>query len=76
MCVYRHAISGLAVGIFIEEDFVQVRLETGPAGASAVPVFRKSGLVSSMVYGHGMVRIPAELEGLEEGAEVEVELLP
>jgi molybdopterin molybdotransferase len=41
----------------------------------AVPVFRKSGLVTAMVRGRGMVRVPPEREGLEAGELVEVDLL-
>ena len=41
----------------------------------AVPVFRKSGLVSAMVRGRGMVRVAPEREGLEAGELVEVDLL-
>ena len=56
------------------EDFVQVSIEEGMEGQRAVPVFRKSGLVSAMVLGDGMVRIPREREGLEEGEKVTVEV--
>jgi molybdopterin molybdotransferase len=57
------------------EDFYQVSLRPGPAGMEAVPVFRKSGLVTAMVRGRGMVRVPPEREGLEAGELVEVDLL-
>jgi molybdopterin molybdotransferase len=57
------------------EDFYQVTLRRGAAGMEAVPVFRKSGLVTAMVRGRGMVRVPPEREGLEAGELVEVDLL-
>lgn len=57
------------------EDYYQVTLRPGPAGMEAVPVFRKSGLVTAMVRGRGMVRVPVEREGLEAGELVEVDLL-
>jgi molybdopterin molybdotransferase len=57
------------------EDFYQVTLRPGPGGTEAVPVFRKSGLVTAMVRGRGMVRVPPEREGLEAGEVVEVDLL-
>ena len=57
------------------EDYYQVTLRPGPGGMEAVPVFRKSGLVTAMVRGRGMVRVPAEREGLEAGELVEVEIL-
>jgi len=58
------------------EDFYQVRLLRGKDGLTAEPVFRKSGLVTAMVRGDGMVRVPPECEGLEAGEEVEVEVYP
>jgi molybdopterin molybdotransferase len=56
------------------EDFYQVRLAREDDGLVAEPVFRKSGLVSAMVRGVGMVRVPPESEGLEEGEQVDVEV--
>lgn len=57
------------------EDCYQVTLRAAPEGTEAVPIFRKSGLVTAMVRGRGMVRVPPEREGLERGELVEVELL-
>jgi molybdopterin molybdotransferase len=57
------------------EDYYQVTLRTAAGGMEAVPVFRKSGLVTAMVRGRGMVRVPPEREGLEAGELVEVDLL-
>jgi molybdopterin molybdotransferase len=57
------------------EDYYQVALRPGAAGMEAVPVFRKSGLVTAMVRGRGMVRVPPDREGLEVGELVEVDLL-
>jgi molybdopterin molybdotransferase len=57
------------------EDYYQVTLRPGADGMEAVPVFRKSGLVTAMVRGRGMVRVPPEREGLEAGELVEVEIL-
>ena len=56
------------------EDFVQVALTAEGGERIARPVFRKSGLVISMVRGSGMVRVPRSSEGLEEGTEVDVEV--
>jgi molybdopterin molybdotransferase len=50
------------------EDYVRVRLENG----RAIPLFGKSGLLNTLVQSEGMVRIPAESEGLEAGITVEV----
>ena len=50
------------------EEYVRVRLE----GEKAVPLLGKSGLVNTLVQSDGMIRIPAELEGLEAGEVVEV----
>jgi molybdopterin molybdotransferase len=57
------------------EDYYQVTLRPGAGGMEAVPVFRKSGLVTAMVRGRGMVRVAPEREGLEAGELVEVDLL-
>ncbi len=56
------------------EDFCQVRLEQDGGELAAVPIFRKSGLITSMVGGDGMVRIPGDREGLEAGEKVTVEV--
>ncbi len=50
------------------EEYVRVRIENG----SAIPLFGKSGLLNTLVKSTGLVRIPAECEGLEKGAAVEV----
>ena len=57
------------------EDYYQVALRPGAGGMEALPVFRKSGLVTAMVRGRGMVRVAPEREGLEAGELVEVDLL-
>jgi molybdopterin molybdotransferase len=60
------------------EDYVRVRLEPGENGGPerAAPVLGKSGLIRTLVQGHGLVRIPLEDEGLEAGAAVEVLTFP
>lgn len=50
------------------EDYARVTV----AGGVATPVFGKSGLLNTLVASSGLVRIPAESEGLEKGSEVEV----
>jgi molybdopterin molybdotransferase len=57
------------------EDYYQVALRPGTDGMEASPVFRKSGLVTAMVRGRGMVRVAREREGLEAGELVEVDIL-
>ena len=55
------------------EDYVRVRLEQGEAGALlAVPILGMSGLLRSLTGAHGLVRIPASLEGLEARRMVDV----
>jgi molybdopterin molybdotransferase len=57
------------------EDYVQVTLrEEIPGSMVAVPLFKKSGMVTSMVGADGFIVIPAETEGLEAGDEVTVHL--
>lgn len=57
------------------EDYVRVRLERGEdGGLVAVPLPRKSGLISTMVQADGFIRIPLEKAGLEAGSRVKVKL--
>ena len=57
------------------EDYIRVNLETDEKGqAWAVPVFGKSGLITTLVEAQGMVRISQNKEGIEKGEEVEVVL--
>jgi molybdopterin molybdotransferase len=56
------------------EDYYQVRLERRLEGLTAWPIFKKSGLVTAMVQGDGMVRVPSDREGLETGEGVDVEV--
>ena len=50
------------------EDYVRV----GVRESIATPLFGKSGLLNTLVKSNGVIRIPAECEGLETGAMVEV----
>jgi molybdopterin molybdotransferase len=50
------------------EDYVRVAVRDG----IATPLFGKSGLLNTLVKSSGVVRIPAESEGLETGTLVEV----
>jgi molybdopterin molybdotransferase len=50
------------------EDYVRVVVRDG----IATPLFGKSGLLNTLVKSSGVVRIPAESEGLETGTPVEV----
>ena len=50
------------------EDYVRVVVKNGVA----TPLFGKSGLLNTLVKSTGVVRVPAESEGLETGTLVEV----
>jgi molybdopterin molybdotransferase len=50
------------------EDYVRVMV----CGGVATPLFGKSGLLNTLVQSNGVIRIPAECEGLEADAIVEV----
>jgi molybdopterin molybdotransferase len=50
------------------EDYVRVAVKDG----IATPLFGKSGLLNTLVRSTGVVRVPAESEGLEAGTPVEV----
>lgn len=55
-------------------DYVRVRVEEREDGLWAVPVFGKSGLISTMADSHGIVEISANKEGILEGQTVKVKL--
>lgn len=57
------------------DDFTRVKLGRVGGGLVATPMGRGAGVISSLVRADGMLVIPANLEGFEEGAEVAVELL-
>ncbi len=50
------------------EDYVRVAVRDG----IAMPLFGKSGLLNTLVRSTGVIRVPAESEGLETGTQVEV----
>ena len=50
------------------EDYVRVEVRNG----TAMPLFGKSGLLNTLVRSTGVIRVPAESEGLETGTRVEV----
>ncbi|HIJ07060.1 MAG: Molybdenum cofactor synthesis domain protein [Methanomicrobiales archaeon 53_19] len=50
------------------EDYIRVKVRDGVA----TPLFSKSGLLHTLVESEGYVRVPAESEGFETGAAVEV----
>jgi molybdopterin molybdotransferase len=54
------------------EDYVRVILENQNGTVRALPVPGKSGAIFSLVKADGMVCIPHDEEGKEQGAEVEV----
>lgn len=55
------------------EDYVRIRLESRRDELDlAVPVLGKSGLLRTMLQAQGLLRIPAEFEGLEQGDRVKV----
>jgi molybdopterin molybdotransferase len=59
------------------EDYIRVRVGMNGDGVwQAEPVFGKSGLIRTLTQGHGLVRIPLEKEGLDQGSRVEVLLFP
>jgi len=54
------------------EDYICVRLTQSGSDMLAEPVLGKSALISMMVKADGLIKIPLDTEGLEEGTEVEV----
>ena len=54
------------------DDFIRVRIEKEGEKLLAVPVFGKSGLISTLVDAHGLVRIDRNSEGVYRGTIVDV----
>ncbi|MFC1713131.1 gephyrin-like molybdotransferase Glp [Candidatus Poribacteria bacterium] len=54
------------------EDYVSVRLVEEDGKMLAEPVLGRSALITTLVKADGLIKIPLESEGLEEGAEVAV----
>ncbi|MGD8396641.1 MAG: molybdopterin molybdotransferase MoeA [Candidatus Eiseniibacteriota bacterium] len=50
--------------------------DDSPDAWRAEPLFGKSGLIRTLTAGHGLVRVPAHAEGLDEGTPVTVLLYP
>lgn len=56
-------------------DFIRVALEERDGNLWAIPLLSKSGLIMSLVKADGIVKISSSSLGIEEGEEVEVELI-
>ena len=57
------------------EEFLRVKLGSVSGNLIATPVTRGAGALMSLVRADGIIRIPAQSEGLAAGSTVEVELL-
>jgi molybdenum cofactor synthesis domain-containing protein len=68
--VRRVALARTIVSASDRHQFITVRLD----GSRAWPVFKGSGEISSMSDADGYLEIPAGVERIEEGADVEVTL--
>ncbi len=58
------------------EEFIRVTLGRVNGNTVAVPVSGGAGVITSFTKADGILRVPQDLEGIEVGEEVEVELLP
>lgn len=58
-----------------QEEFLRVHLGRVGTRVVATPLKRGAGSVTSLTRADGILRIPAESDGIEEGSEVAVELL-
>jgi molybdopterin molybdotransferase len=55
------------------EEYVRVRIEeTTEGGVRALPVFGKSGMLSTMVKADGIVLVPMNAEGFSKGKVIQV----
>lgn len=57
------------------EEFIRVKLGYVNGKYVATPVKRGAGTVTSLVHADGVLRVPQNIEGIEEGEIVEIELL-
>jgi len=57
------------------EEFVRVTLSGQNGEVTAAPLGRGAGVITSLAKADGFLVVPADVEGLEAGAMVEVELL-
>jgi molybdopterin molybdotransferase len=56
------------------DDYIRVRLEKRDGRLFAEPIFGKSGLISTLVEAHGLLKIDRNTEGLYKGHSVKVML--
>ncbi|MBD3182072.1 molybdopterin molybdenumtransferase MoeA [Candidatus Poribacteria bacterium] len=54
------------------EDYIGVKIIKTKDSIMAEPLLGKSALISTMVKANGLIRIPLESEGIEQGSEVDV----
>lgn len=54
------------------EDYIRVSLRQDEGASVAVPIFGKSGLISTLVAADGYIVIPEGVEGMLAGSEVDV----
>ncbi len=57
------------------EEYIRVKLFEKDDIVFAEPVLGKSGMINTMVYADGLIRIPLNTEGLDKGASVKVMLI-
>ncbi|MBU1275702.1 MAG: molybdopterin molybdotransferase MoeA [Proteobacteria bacterium] len=58
------------------EEYLRVSLDQQNGRWLAQPLFGKSGLLTTLIQGQGLVRVPKDCEGLDAGEAVEVLLFP
>jgi putative molybdopterin biosynthesis protein len=58
-----------------QEEFIRVKLGSVSGNLIATPVTRGAGALMSLVRADGVIRVPAQSEGIAAGHEVTVELL-
>jgi len=58
------------------EEYVRVAVRPQDNGWQAEPLFGKSGLLTTLIQGQGLVKVPKDSEGLDAGDPVRVLLFP
>ncbi len=73
-CTIRAKMSRNVESVSGRDDYIRVKLVRRGGDLIAEPIFGKSGLISPLVEGDGLVRIHRNTEGVYGGDEVEVYL--
>ncbi|WP_330408614.1 molybdopterin biosynthesis protein [Romboutsia weinsteinii] len=73
--IIHAALSKRVMSSLKYEEFIRVKLGFIDNKYVATPIKRGAGTITSLVHADGVIRVPQNIEGIEEGSLVNVELL-